>query len=176
MNVASRAQDVADKAYATEQRLNTLVNTMQQVSPRSQSITSTTGQNIGGLSFTVLSGGTYIVRCRLIIEWNAAAGQPEMMFAGPAVSQMDVSFKSQQSATVSTTNDANLVAAAAGNGTGYNSGLVAVTGVMTVAGIFFDMDIWGMFTFTAGGTLTLQAATTVAADPWIVLSGFWQVW
>lgn len=147
---------------------------LQQVSPRSQSITSTTGANIGGLSKAV-GIGTYIVRARLIIEWNAAAGTPQMRFAGPAVSQMDVSFKSQQSGTNSNANDANTVSAAAGNGTGYNGGLINVTGAMTAAGIFFDMDIWGMFTFTAAGTLTLQAATTFALDPFIVLSGFWEV-
>ena len=171
----------SDKAYETEQRLNALISKVQQVSPRSQSVTSTTGQNITGLSFAFTTAATFIVRARLIIQWNATAGTPEMAFAGPAVSQFDVSFKSQQSGSTSTTNDNNLVSAGTGAGTGYLTGgggsLLAATGAMVAPGnVFFDMDIWGMFTFTAAGTLTLQAATTAAIDTWFVTSGFWQVW
>lgn len=147
---------------------------IQRVSPRSQSFSAVAAANIGGLSVPVVAG-TYFVRARLVIEWNAAAGAPQMQFAGPAVSQFDVSFKSRQSGTSSTANTLSTVSAAAGNGTGYNAGLINQTGTMSGAGIFFDLDIWGMFVFTASGTLTLQAASSVAGDAWLVFSGFWEV-
>lgn len=173
----------SDKSYATEARLNTLPARLggfvQQVSPRSQTVNTTGGINIGGLSYAV-AAGAYIVHAHLVIEWNAAAGQPELRMAGPSVSQFDLTHVSRQSGSSSVANTNSEAWAGTGGATGYNTGgaggFVNPTAVMSGAGIFFiwDMRFWAVF--TASGTLTLQAATTVAADPWIVFSGFWQVW
>lgn len=147
---------------------------IQQVSPRSQSFSSTTPAAIAGLSLPV-GIGTYIVRARFIIEWNAAAGQSQMRFTGPSINQYDVSFKDQQSGTTSTTNNANTVASGTASGTGYNTTLINITGTMTGAGVFHDVDVWAMFNFSAAGTLQLQAASSVATDAWLVVSGFWEM-
>lgn len=147
---------------------------IQQVSPRSQSFSAVAAANIGGLSWPVVAG-TYIVNACLTIEWNAAAGIPQMVFAGPAVSQYDVRFETRQSGSSSTANTNALAAAAAGNGTGYNGALVNITQAMTGAGVFFILDISAEFTFTASGTLTLQAASSIAGDAWLVFSGRWEV-
>lgn len=147
---------------------------LQQVSPRSQLFNSTTPASISGLLVAV-AAGTYIVRCRLIIEWQSIAGIPQLRFAGPGINQFDVSFLSQQSGTNSNANNADTVSAGTVNGTGYNGNSIGITGAMTVAGIFFDVDIWGMFNFSASGTLALQASSSAASDSWNVISGFWEV-
>lgn len=146
---------------------------LQHVSPRSQSFSAVTGANIAGLSVPVVAK-TYTVRGRFNIQWNAAAGTPEMSFAGPAVSQQDTSFVTRQTGTSSTANTTAAVNSSAGSGNGYGT-LVNVTQAMSGAGTVFDLDVWGVFTFTAAGTLTLQAASSVAGDAWIVNSGFWEV-
>lgn len=148
---------------------------IQQVSPRSQTINTTGAATIGGLSASVEANATYLVHAVIVLEWNAAAGQPELRLAGPAVSQYDLQHASRQSGSASTANTASEALAAAGNGTGYNTAFYNPTAVMTGAGIFFTEEVWFWATFTASGTLTFQAATTVAADPWIVFSGIWAV-
>lgn len=148
-----------------------------EVSPRSQSFSAVAPANIGGLSVLVEAGVKYVVRGRFIIEWNATSGTPEMQFAGPAISQYDVSFRTRQSGSSSTANTNALVSAGTANGTGYNdaASLVSVTGAMSAAGVFFDLDVWGKFTFSANGTLTLQAAVDTATKAWIVTSGLMEL-
>jgi len=99
-----------------------------------------------------------------------------MLFTGPAISQYDVICASHQQNSSAITNVANSLAANTVNGQGYNSSALNLTVAMTGAGANFFVDFWGMFTFTASGTLQLDGVTTVSvADTWIVEAGFWEV-
>jgi len=168
INGGVKAKDVDGNTYRTE-------SLRQVISPRAQTISSLTGQNITGLSASVVSG-TYIVTGRFWLKWNAGAGQPGMLFTGPTISQYDVVCTSKQQNSSAVTNIANSLAANTVNGQGYNSSALNLTVAMTGAGANFLIDFWGMFAFTASGTLNLQGATTVSvADTWIVEGGFWEV-
>jgi len=168
INGGVKAKDGDGNTYRTE-------SLRQQVSPRAQTIASLTGQAITGLS-ALVSSGTYIVTGRFWLKWNAAAGQPGMLFTGPAISQYDVICASHQQNSSAITNVANSLAANTVNGQGYNSSALNLTVAMTGAGANFFVDFWGMFTFTASGTLQLDGVTTVSvADTWIVEAGFWEV-
>lgn len=165
--VGNRVNDADGNSYRTERLI-------QQVSPRAQSIASTTGTAIGGLSAPV-GIGTYLVTVYLIMQWNAAAGQPSLQWTGPTISQFDIAGESRQVGSAATTNTNAVWNNGTVNGGGYNSGSQNITQAMTAAGAQFVIKLWGQFVFTASGTLKLVGITSVAADPWIAESGWWEI-
>jgi hypothetical protein len=147
---------------------------IKRVSSRAQTVNSTTGTAIAGLSAPV-GIGTYVVEGRFWLQWNAAAGQPGAIWTGPAISQYDVVFTSKQQNASAITNIANSLGANTVNGAGYNASALNITVAMTAAGANFLVDFWGVFTFTAAGTLQLNGTTSVAADTWIWEFGYFRL-
>ena len=173
----------SDKAYAVEARVNALVNALAPILPAAggggdsqaltQYVTSTpqlisTGAytDLGGLSYPV-GAGTYHILAHLVIIVNTGGGQAAFQFKGGTVSGFVASLRKGQ------TNTSTAVIYHITSNTAYTA---AGSGINTdnlgPAGYIIDLDAG--IVFSAGGTLTLGAATTIGADTYdIQVGSYW---
>lgn len=161
----------SEKSVATELRLGTLIaKTPRLVLGQAMTVNFTADTIIGsglgnGFSVPVLNGETWVCDCALAyVEGAVAAGVPHFAFHGPT---LDAS-KSFNTAVMQTTAGGG-TATTAGPGTGYG----VMSGPTMNATRTMICIIRGSFTFTANGTLTLQTASSVAADTFQITQGSW---
>ena len=156
-----------DKLQMSECRL--------QVSPHNQGITSTTPAAITGLSKAV-EAATYIVEGRLTLTtgtWSTAS-TANFRFTGPAVSEFDIQSTASQIGSSSLTNAGPYQFAGTSSGSGgYGGGFWTPIGSFTTgSAIVFTVNFWCEFTFTATGTLVLNAAEGVSPNTWTLDYGY----
>ena len=160
MNVATRGQDVADKAYVIEQRLSALWNHLGPIaagggngqrqtvfSTADQVISSNTDIAVTSLGYTVVAGA-YLISGKLIATQGTGAVTQALGFTGPATSHVRISaewFSSPGGGAYAT--GANVLGTLAGG----------VTTPAFSAGVQNYWDFEGMVVFTAGGTLQVVA-------------------
>jgi hypothetical protein len=127
-----------------------------------QSIASTTPAAVSGFSFPVVVG-TYIARAHLVIDANSG-GTAEFRWTGPTASLVLLSLECQPTATLDGYQVANT-----SNGTGYNTGFIDSQLFSTA---FYVCNLEAVLTFTAAGTLALEAANLAgASDTWEIYAG-----
>jgi hypothetical protein len=127
-----------------------------------QTISSTTGATVTGLSCTV-GIGTYHIRARIIGKVGATAGGQNLNITGPAISAGNASLTS-------------LGVASAVIGVSTSSAISSnmATGAFAANVVFVShLDAW--YTFTASGTLSLQAGEGTNLDTWTVQDGMMDV-
>ena len=175
----------SDKAYAVEARVNALVNALAPILPAAggggdsqaqtqyatstpQLINSGSYVDIGGLSYPV-GAGTYHILAHLIITVNTGGAEAAFQYKGGTVSGFLASLRKGQTAT-STAVIYNIT-----SNTAYTAGGGGInTDPLGAAGYIIDLD--ALIIFSAGGTMTLGAATTVGADTYdIQVGSYWTV-
>jgi hypothetical protein len=126
-----------------------------------QTISSTTGVIVTGLSCTV-GIGTYHIHARIMGTVGATAGGQNVNITGPAVSAGQ--------ATCISFGAASTVIGVSNGGISAN----LPTGAFAAGHVFVStIDAW--FTFTASGTLSLQAGEGTSLDTWTVNDGMMDV-
>jgi hypothetical protein len=155
-----------DKAYAVEQRLNALINgqtrlVLNQNQTVSSSADTPIAGSLGSFSIPVLNGQTWVVTAVVPYIEVAAAGVPRLSLHGP---------------TIDTTKSMNVpdfqsTAAAAVPIMGFGTGYTQMQGPTMNGTRTVIVYIWASLVFTASGTLSLQASTSVNADNFTIQAG-----
>lgn len=121
------------------------------------SLSNTVAANIPGLPTKTVQAQTYHIKGVIFVNQGAAAGTITVAFAGPATSA------GGQGAFVIDQNPTTRVNQTGGLG----SQNVGMTNIGRTSWFEFD----GVVTFSAAGTLSVQASTSAAIDPYTVKAG-----
>jgi hypothetical protein len=167
-----------DKAYSAELRLNALWSHLgpaaagtgngqrvtQFTTTAPQVIASTTPANVNGLSVPVVAGG-YLIIGTLHCIMGATADNVQVRIQGPAISHMRVQW--------------DLVPEGTGGQSVFGARQTLI-GTVTqpctnnlIAGANFSVHFKGPVVFSAGGTMTVQAAENTNLNTWNVLDYSW---
>jgi|HubBroStandDraft_4_1064222.scaffolds.fasta_scaffold01801_13 hypothetical protein len=136
------------------------------VTAGTQLINSVTPAVITGLSVPV-AATSYKYRALVLFEGNQAAGSPRFEVSSPAASAILTACKFYTVGTSDFTTNSVL--------TGFVTGASGTFPIPTVmaASAFYVAEFEGTATFTAAGTLALEAFCTVAADTFTIQPGSW---
>jgi hypothetical protein len=146
----------------TAAALNSLATTVA-VAAGGQTISSTSPVPITGLSVAV-GPDTYLVRCWIVLNATVGGSNAEFRFTGPTASAYYITISS----TAMLTGGAPPVIGYTAS-TGYNGGFLNTSPL--AGGDFYLVEIEMLVTFSAAGTLALQAAEQTSGDDYEVVVG-----
>lgn len=126
-------------------------------------INTSTDAAVNGLAAAVTSGTTYLIAASAVYVTGASAGTPVFTWHGPTVSMavLDTDFLDSNAGTVT--------AARVLNGSLGSS----ATGPTMTSSDTCAYRAFGLATFSASGTLSLQAHTSSGSDPFTCQVGSW---
>lgn len=126
------------------------------------SLTNVAATNIPGLPTKTVQAQKYKLRAIILVNQGAAAGTITVNFAGPAVGSGGMGGFALDNSNV-----ANISQAA---------GLASATITQTNVGRTTRFALEGVVTFRAAGSVSVQARTSNAADPYTVKAGsYWEI-
>jgi hypothetical protein len=166
LQAASRGQDVSDKAYAVEQRLNSLVNSLGVPTgpPTNQTISSGWANTVTNLTYTIpAAGGVFHIRAGYTAQQGTSAGGQSQLvgLTGPATNWVNGTYTDTNvGVTPPVLNHRSFVT---------TFGPFGTTAYTTSQVWLFEFE--GNASFSAGGTLACGAGNAGGIN-WTVLNHY----